>query len=136
MTETRRKFRLPEADETFLDRLGLAWETVVEVQVRWLILKSFPLPAGYGVSAADIAIMIPSGYPPGLVDSAYICPALTRPDGRMIPNAQGRQVIDGRTWQFWARHRSPANPWVVGEDDLGSHIHWMESWLAAELVRA
>jgi Prokaryotic E2 family E len=133
----RRQFRLPGADEDFLDGLGLIWETIVEGQLRWLLLRSFPIPPGYGRTVADIAVLIQPGYPPGLIDSAYVYPSLNRLDGRVIPNAQGTHVIDGRTWQFWSRHRLPElNPWVEGEDDLTSHIHWMQSWLADEIERA
>jgi hypothetical protein len=132
----RRQFRLPQGDEEFLTGLGLAWETIVEAQLRWLLLRNFPIPSGYDRSVADVAILIQPGYPPGLIDSAYVYPPLTRTDRRMIPNAQGQQNIDGRVWQFWSRHRVPELPWVEGEDDLASHIHWTQSWLAAEIERA
>lgn len=132
----RRQFRLPEADETFLDGLGRVWETMVDLNIRWLVLRDFPLPPGYGRATADIAIMIQPVYPPGMIDSAYIYPALARTDGRPIPNANGTQLLDNRSWQFWSRHRTPANPWIDGEDDLSSHIHWMQSWLAGELERS
>ena len=135
MTSPRRQLRLPEADEAFLDSLGLIWETLVEAQLCWLILRNFPLPEGYGRAVADIVILIQPGYPPGVIDSAYIHPALARLDGRPIPNTQGTQAIDGRLWQFWSRHRAAENPWIEGEDDLASHIHWMQSWLAGELER-
>jgi hypothetical protein len=132
----RRQFRLREADEFFLDRLGLTWETIVEVQLRWLILHDFPLPAGYGRATADIAILIAPAYPPGKLDSAYLYPHLVRADGRVIPNTQGAQIIDKRSWQMWSRHRTGANPWIDGEDDLSSHVHYMQSWFTAEFERA
>jgi hypothetical protein len=133
----RRQFRLPQNDEDFLGRFGLFWETMVEAQLRWLLLREFPLPLGYGRTIADIAILIQPGYPPGLIDSAYVYPSLSRVDGRVIPNTQGTHVIDGRSWQFWSRHRvSEFNPWIEGEDDLASHIHWTQSWLAGEIERA
>jgi Prokaryotic E2 family E len=84
---------------------------------------------------ADVAILIQANYPAAQIDSAYIFPPLARMDGRPIPNATGLQTIDDRKWQFWSRHRTPANPWIAGEDDLAAHILWMESWLAGELER-
>lgn len=87
--QPRRQFRLPEADEDFLDSLGFIWETLVEAQLRWLILRNFPLPPGYGREVADVAILIQASYPPGLIDSAYVFPPLARVDGRPIPNANG-----------------------------------------------
>ena len=132
----RRVFRLPEADETFLDGFGLVWETLVEANLRWLVLRDFSIPKGFNRDAADVAILIQPAYPPGVIDSAYISPPLDRVDGRPIPNATGEQQIEGRKWQFWSRHRTPDNPWIDGEDDLSSHIHWMQSWLAGELERS
>ena len=131
----RRSFRLPEGAEEFLHALGVAWETLVEATLRWPVLRHFPLPAGYGRPTADVAIMIQPSYPPGVIDSAYITPAIARSDGRPIPNANGAQQIDGQTWQFWSRHRTTDNRWIDGEDDLASHIHWMQSWLADEPKR-
>jgi hypothetical protein len=104
----RRQFRLPQGDEEFLTGLGLAWETVVEAQLRWLLLRDFPISPGYDRNIADVAILIQPGYPPGLIDSAYVYPPLTRTDRRMIPNAQGQQNIEPTFGRRKGRRRDRA----------------------------
>ncbi len=135
-SEPRRHFRLPESDEAFLDPLGVRWETIVENGLRWLLLHEAPLPAGYNYSTTDIAINIAPGYPPGALDMAYFCPPLARVDERPIPQTQAIQILDGRSWQRWSRHRTSENPWVEGEDDLATHVHYMQAWLVNEFSRA
>ena len=112
LPEPRRQFRLPESDESSLDRLGVRWESIVENGLRWLLLLEVPLPAGYNHSTTDIAINIAPGYPPGALDMAYFCPPLARVDARPIPQTQAIQILDGRSWQRWSRHRTSQNPWV------------------------
>lgn len=131
----RRQFRLPELDEAFLDGLGLTWETIEEGGVQWLLLRRYELPAGYDHAVVDIAIQISAGYPVAALDMAYLSPRVSRADGRAIPKADAVKVIDGIAWQRWSRHRPGENPWIHGEDDLSSHIHYMDAWLAAEIER-
>ncbi|EDX79648.1 MAG: hypothetical protein DCF29_00115 [Alphaproteobacteria bacterium] len=133
---SRRAFRLPEMDETFLDGLGVAWDTIQEGGVQWLILTAYRLPQGYDHAAVDIAIQISAGYPAAALDMAYLTPPVRRRDGRPINCTESRSTIDGRVWQMWSRHRTPENPWIHGEDDLASHVHYMDAWLAAEFERA
>ena len=135
MTEPRRQFRLPEADELFLDGLGYRWETITETKLRWLIIREYILPAGYDRATVDIAVRIEPGYPPGKLDMAYFHPWLSRADRHPIPAADSPQQIDGLKWQRWSRHRTPTNPWIEGEDDLASHIHYVEGWLSTEMER-
>lgn len=132
---SRRAFRLPEMDEAFLDDLGIAWDTIQEGGVQWLILTAYRLPPGYDQAVVDIAIQISAGYPAAALDMAYLTPPVRRCDGRLINCTDGRSTIDGRVWQMWSRHRTPENPWIHGEDDLASHIHYMDAWLAAEFER-
>ncbi len=131
----RRDFRLPAFDEAFLDHLGFAWETVQEGGVQWVILHQYQLPAGYAPDAVDVAIQISAGYPDAVLDMAFFLPHVRRADGRAIPKIEGRITLLGLAWQQWSRHRTAANPWVHGEDDLSSHIHFMDAWLAAEFER-
>src|SRR6185369_5192117 len=46
LAEPRRQFRLPEADEAFLDGLGLRWEAIVEAGAKWVIIYGYTIPAG------------------------------------------------------------------------------------------
>jgi len=131
----RRQFRLPAEDEVFLNRLEVPWETLSENGQSWVIVYGEKIPAGYNVDTADVAIMMAPGYPPGPLDMAYFMPALIRQNGTVPPNTQGRVSIDGKVWQGWSRHRTPAAPWLPGEDNLESHYFYMQDWLAFELKR-
>jgi|UniRef100_B0T6R1 hypothetical protein len=131
----RRQFQLPELDEAFLDTLGLAWETIEEGGVQWLLLPGHGLPDGFDRLVVDIAIQISAGYPAAMLDMAYFHPPIGTTSRRPIPNADVIQILDGREWQRWSRHRTAENPWVPGEDDLSSHIHYMDAWLVAEIER-
>jgi hypothetical protein len=126
----RRMFRLPQADEAFLDSLKIPWETVREGETRWLFLHDFPIGPGYTVEKATVTIRIDGGYPPGKLDMAWFHPALSRKDGVSIAALSSEQ-IDGRTFQRWSRHY----PWREGVDELSTHIRRMEAWLRDEVMR-
>ncbi len=131
----RRDFRLPAADEAFLNSLGVAWEAVQEGGVQWIILRQYRLPPGYAPDLADIAIQIGAGYPDAALDMAFFLPHVRRVDGCPIPFTDGRVTLLGAAWQQWSRHRTEANPWVHGEDNLASHIQYMDAWLTAEFSK-
>jgi hypothetical protein len=135
MEASRRDFRLPEADEEFLVRLGLRWEAISERNRRWLVIYDFPLPPGFTVSFADTAIEILAGYPPGPLDMAYFVPALQRSDGKPIPQTQAVEQIAGKSWQRWSRHRTGDCPWMAGEDSLETHIDFVRGFLDREPKR-
>lgn len=126
----RREFMLPEADETMLTARGLPWEAI-SIGGQWILLHEFPLPPGYNVSQADVAISISAGYPDASLDMAYFFPPLARTDSKPINNL-ALMVIDNRTWQRWSRHRTPQNPWRPGVDDLSTHLGLVEDWLVRE----
>ncbi len=135
MEAPRRDFRLPEADEEFLVRLGLRWETISECGRRWLVIYEFPLPPGFTVPFADVAIEILAGYPPGPLDMAYFFPPLQRTDGKAIPQTQAVEQIAGKRWQRWSRHRTNSCPWVAGEDSLETHVDFVRAFLEREPMR-
>jgi hypothetical protein len=130
----RRQFQLPEADVAHLESLGLPWEAVVEGRVQWLLVHGWPLPAGYNHRAVSIAIRVESGYPESQLDMVYALPHLVRQDGVGINNLTG-QSIDGKDWQRWSRHRTEANPWRPGVDDLSTHLFLVDDWFAREFLK-
>ena len=131
----RRDFQLPEADEEFLARLGLRWETICERSRRWLVIYDFSLPSGFTVTVADLAIEILAGYPPGPLDMAYFVPSLQRSDGKPIPQTQAVEQITCKSWQRWSRHRTGDCPWVPGEDSLETHVEFVRAFLEREQKR-
>lgn len=131
----RRQFQLSAEDETSLR--GLEWEAVAEAgngTANWLILSNYPVPDGYNVRQATVALQIPPGYPDTQIDMAYMHPPLTLASGRPISNLSPQQ-IDGRMFQRWSRHRTAANPWRPGFDSIGSHLLQVKDWLDRELRR-
>lgn len=127
----RRQFSLPEADEQFLDSLGLTWETVILNGAQWLILHNYSVPAGYNHTPVFLAVRISPGYPDTQLDMVYFSPPLARADGKVI-GALTTLMLDGKTYQQWSRHRTGANPWRPGDDDLSTHMELVRHWLERE----
>lgn len=117
-----------------MEARGLEWETVIESGVRWLLLHAFPAPEGYNHRTVTVAVMISSGYPDAPLDMVYFYPHLARTDGRPI-GAISPQVIDGKIFQRWSRHRTGQNPWRPGVDDLTAHLTLVEHWLEREFTK-
>lgn len=130
----RRHFALPEADEEFLDSLGLPWEALIESGVRWVLIYNFPVPSGYNYATVTVAIRIQPGYPDAQLDMAYFFPALARADSKHI-GALTPFTLDGKGFQQWSRHRTGANPWRPGVDDLSTHLMLVEHWLKREFAK-
>jgi hypothetical protein len=131
----RRQFSLPREDLTWLDNLGLEYELIGEGGKLRVVVYGFPLPAGYSVNKADVNVRIEPGYPDVQIDMAYFFPRLSRSNGHAIA-AVCDDAFDGKTWQRWSRHRTPANPWRPGIDNLSTHFALIESWLSRELKKA
>lgn len=126
----RRAFDLPEEDTEFLNSLGLFWETITNSNVRWLLIHDYPIPSGFNVREATLAIKIDGGYPPAKLDMAYFRPELSKLSGTAIPNLTAA-TIDGKQYQQWSRHYE----WREGIDDLAVHYRRVEQWLLDELKR-
>lgn len=130
----RQDFRMPTADEGYLNRLGLSWEALRDGATRWLILHDWKLPAGYNHQQSSLALLIPDNYSDSQIDMVYFNPHLARKDSRPI-GALSTQNIAGAAWQRWSRHRTSANPWRPGIDDVASHLALVDEWLQREFSR-
>jgi hypothetical protein len=128
----RRDFVLPESDHAFLAARGNRWEAVQDGASRWVIVYDHPVPAGYNHGTVALALLIPPAYPDAPLDMFYVRPALARSDGKVI-KALSNQPICGDVFQRWSRHRTAANPWRVGHDDLPSHVVLVEGLLEREI---
>jgi len=129
----RRVFPLLPDDIEYLDARGLAWETLKEGPSRWVLVRRFPIPEGYNVSEADIAILLPDSYPTTQLDMVYAFPALSLTSGVRIGAVDVIQALDGRNFQRWSRHRTATNPWRPGLDNLGTHIEMIEECFLREI---
>jgi E2/UBC family protein E len=130
----RREFILPEDDIAFLDGLSLQWETIINQGMHWLLIYRYPVCAGYNMQETCVAIKIETGYPRTPLDMAYFFPSLMRQDGILI-NATSNQIIDGKTFQRWSRHRTAANPWREGVDDVSTHLCLVDFWFRQEFIK-
>lgn len=129
--KVRRQFKLSATDEAFLTNHYSSWDAVLERDAQWILIRQFPVPQGYSATHPDLAIPLVAGYPEAPLDMAYFSPALSRIDGKEIPKLSPH-TFDGQSWQRWSRHRTPANPWTVGEDDISTHISYISFFLAEE----
>ena len=128
----RSDFFMPEADGEFLEANHFQWETIREGSTNWLIIRSLPIPPGYNVEKADLALQIPPSFPAVEIDMGYFYPALNLKNGRKI-RALASRSIEGKNYQRWSRHRTPANPWRPGIDDVSTHLSQVTHWLEREL---
>ena len=131
--EARREFSLSAADHAFLDGLQLHWEALSRGGRLWIIVYSVPLPAGFQVPMADVAIEIAAGYPTSQLDMAYFHPALALTSGQPVRSAEAIEQIDGKAWQRWSRHRIGKSVWVPGTDNLEKHFAYMQDWMLREV---
>ena len=127
----RRDFDLLPQDQKFLEEYGLPWETIFDGS-QWVLIHEFPTHEGYNHLRVTAAIRMETGYPNTELNMVYFFPALARRDGRTIGATQAQQVIDGKTYQRWSRHRTAQNPWSPGVDGVDTHVFLIEDWLVRE----
>ena len=131
----RRHFELPEEDRRFLDAYGCPWEAISDGS-QWVWIHDFSSQhTGYNHQHVTVAIRLETGYPITPLDMAYFTPALLRKDGKQIGATQATQQIAGIDFQRWSRHRTSTNPWIAGQDNLGTHILMVEDWLCREFSK-
>jgi hypothetical protein len=128
----RQAFDLLEADHDHLERLGLRWETVEQVNRRWLLLHYYPLPVGYSVTHTLLALEIPPTYPGAQIYGFYAFPPLALESGRAIDNTQLRGMIDEREFHGWSRNRGSL-AWNAATDNLSTQLMLVDAALAKEV---
>ncbi|MBI1331458.1 MAG: hypothetical protein GC165_01110 [Armatimonadetes bacterium] len=124
-------FLMPEADRDFLDSLGKDWQAIKEGETRYLLIHGWGIPPGYNTNLVTLLLVIPSNYPDTQIDMAYFSPSLKRLDGGTIANLSDCNYL-GKQFQQWSRHRTAANPWRPGVDDIASHLSLVDDWLRRE----
>ncbi len=124
-------FALLPQDEAHLDHLAVRRETVLDGGRRWLLIRAYPLPAGYTAATADIAIEVPVSYPGAQLDMFYCHPALALCTGTVIPQTESVETITGLRFQRWSRHRQ----WDAARDTLATHLALVDESLCREVER-
>jgi hypothetical protein len=130
----RRDFSLPSEDAEWLESIGHRYELVQEGAVLRVVVYDWAVPSGYTENKVDVHVRIEPGYPDTQIDMVYFHPALARADGKSI-GAASSESFDGKVWQRWSRHRTPANPWRPGVDMLSTHFALIDQWLVRELAK-
>lgn len=133
LSAPRRAFALLDADDEYLDRLGVRWETVLDAGRRWLLIHHFPLPTGYTATRTLLALEIPPAYPGAQIDMFYTNPPLALASGRAIECTHIAAVIFGTPYNGWSRHRGLASPWNPTMDNVMTHLALVKSALVKEV---
>jgi hypothetical protein len=129
----RRDFELDKHDEAFLNTRDYYWETIQEGNRLWVFVREYPLPGGYNVLNATLAIEITSiDYLRSGLDMVYFSPILHRKDGILIGATEHIETITGISFQRWSRHRTAEGSWEVGNDSLVTHLLLVDYWLGRE----
>jgi hypothetical protein len=133
LRQKRRQFRLLDVDETFLDGLGLDWETVIDQERRWLLIYEYPIPRGFTARLTTLALEIPLTYPGAQIDMFYTSPRLALASGRAIDRTQVSATILGTGFNGWSRHRGAQSPWNPESDNVKTHLALVESAISKEV---
>lgn len=128
----RRDFDLLPVDHSYLDNLGLSWETLIEGNLRWLVIADYPVARGYQVGTVKLALLVPPTYPQAQIDMFNVFPALAKNDGSGIPNLM-ELVISNVPFQTWSRHRGQESMWNPRRDNVVTHLALVESAIAKEV---
>lgn len=131
----RRHFVVPAEDMEWLEGRGAPFELVSEGGALRVVLYEMAVPPGYNLGTVTANVRIEPGYPDSQIDMVYFFPALALANGRAI-GATSTDGFDGKTWQRWSRHRTPANPWRPGIDNLTTHFALVQDWLERETRKA
>jgi len=124
-----------DEDYNILRKCGTDYE---EDEVnRFLIIKNFPLKVGLYVHAdkpinqVEVLYMIPPDYNTSGGDMLWVHPALTRADGKTIPQAFGfgggdSRSFNGKEYCRWSRHFKPGSwkPKVDNIQKILDRIEW------------
>ena len=133
LANCRRDFSLLAPDQTFLKESKFSYDLIKKGNQQWLVIHNYPIPAGYNMESANLALLLPSNYPDIQIDMAYFSPSLLLNSKKVIPQTQCKVNIEGKQYQRWSRHRTPSNPWRPGIDDLSTHLRCVENWILREI---
>lgn len=116
---------LPPKDSEYLQQKSVAFEEHDEGGQKAVILKARPLlDERFDATAADILILLPSGYPDAAPDMFYLLPWVKLTKSNQYPrNADQPLNFKGHCWQRWSRH---CNDWRPGADGIWTMLKRIE----------
>lgn len=86
----------------------------------WLLIKQWPLPAGWNKKSTEVLVLIPPGYPVTPPDSFYTEPDLCLAGGGQPGNTAQGHSVNGRSWRWFSYHVE-AGDWRPHADLLQGH---------------
>jgi len=95
-------------------------ELEVSPSLDWLIVKRWPLEAGWNKRETAVLVLIPTGYPVTPPDNLFTDADLCLADGRAPGNAEGTIDHNGRRWRQFSYHVD-AGDWQPHADPLKGH---------------
>lgn len=112
---------LPPSDQEYLASKGILFEEIEDGGKKGLVLKGWRLPNGrFDATAADILIILPSGYPDVAPDMFHLMPWVKLVSvGRYPTKADQSVTFAGKSWQRWSRHNKE---WRAGADGIWTMI--------------
>jgi len=116
---------LLEPDREYLTSKGITFEELEWDGKKAVVLKERPLPANrFDAKAADVLILLPSGYPDVGPDMFYLLPWVKLLQPNRFPNAADQPLdFGGQRWQRWSRHNTE---WRSGIDGMRTMIKRVE----------
>lgn len=120
---------LPSEDQAYLDERFPGNSVTGEGGLICVVLPNFPLPAGFTLTAADLLLRLPPGYPDAPPDMWWFEPFIVRAGGGEIPQTNSHETYLGRVWQRWSRHLPPGS-WRPGLDSIESYLSLVRTELA------
>lgn len=128
-----RAFSVLSVDSVYLDANHPGWQAVNDAGRQWLLLPNYMLPEGFSSGTVSLALEIPPMYPAQQIDMFYLYPRVTLGSGAVIPATEADQHIAGTPYQRWSRHRGPGTPWLMGVDNVMTHMALVESAICKEV---
>ena len=125
---------LPDVDIAYLSGLGVEPRVEVEAGMTCVVLRDWPLPAGFNRCTVDVLVRLHPGYPDIAPDMWWFAPPVLTVDGVALPNTGTFESYLGQQWQRWSRHFG-AGQWRSGVDGLESYFalirNDLERWIPA-----
>ena len=120
---------LPSKCRRYLIDRAVAFEEIEDGGQKGVVLRDVSMPAGrFDISAADILILLPSGYPDNPPDMFYARPWLKLASSNGYPKAADQSFgFAAQNWQRWSRHNST---WRPGVDGIWTMLKRVEMALA------
>lgn len=110
---------LPDEDLQYLQEKKYDYHIFPHGKETLVVIKQYPLPAGYSQSNVDLLVKIPPMYPMTPMDMFWVSPEIMLTGTGAYPDrADVFESFIGSQWQRFSRHYA----WRSGIDSLGSHL--------------